>query len=67
MNIEPGVLVMHYSIKSHPAITATLLDFLCRILPNFAVSEVDKVRAGLHNSFKTILEKRVLPSLVSSR
>ncbi|CAG2120876.1 unnamed protein product, partial [Medioppia subpectinata] len=30
MNIEPAILVMYHSIRSHPAITATLLDFLCR-------------------------------------
>ena len=28
---EPAVLVMYYSMRSHPAITATLLDFLCRV------------------------------------
>ncbi|XP_078063855.1 integrator complex subunit 3-like, partial [Mustelus asterias] len=30
MNIEPAILVMHHSMKPHPAITATLLDFICR-------------------------------------
>jgi integrator complex subunit 3 len=32
MNIEPAILVMHHSMRSHPAVTATLLDFLCRML-----------------------------------
>uniref|UniRef100_A0A8B9F1J5 Integrator complex subunit 3 n=1 Tax=Amazona collaria TaxID=241587 RepID=A0A8B9F1J5_9PSIT len=31
MNIEPAILVMHHSMKPHPAITATLLDFMCRL------------------------------------
>ncbi|MEE6524661.1 hypothetical protein FKM82_024237, partial [Ascaphus truei] len=31
MNIEPAILVMHHSMKPHPAITATLLDFMCRV------------------------------------
>lgn len=31
MNIEPAILVMFNSIRSHPAITATLIDFLCRV------------------------------------
>lgn len=31
MNIEPAILVMYHSMRSHPAITATLLDFLCRV------------------------------------
>jgi integrator complex subunit 3 len=34
MNIEPAILVMFHSIRSHPAITATLLDFLCRVCIN---------------------------------
>ncbi len=35
MNIEPAILVMYHSIRSHPAITATLLDFLCRVRLEF--------------------------------
>lgn len=31
MNIEPAILVMWHSNRSHPAITCTLLDFLCRV------------------------------------
>lgn len=28
---EPATLLMHHSLRSHPQITATLLDFLCRV------------------------------------
>ena len=64
MNIEPAILVMHHSMRPHPAITATLLDFLCRIIVNFTVGrEQEKVRAGIYNSLRQILDKRVLPSL----
>ena len=64
MNIEPAILVMHHSMRPHPAITATLLDFLCRIIINFTVGrEQTKVQAGIYNSLKQILDKRVLPSL----
>lgn len=28
---EPAILVMYHSMRPHPAITATLLDFLCRV------------------------------------
>ncbi len=63
MNIEPAILVMHHSMRPHPAITATLLDFLCRIIGNFFPSERDKVHQGIISSLKTILDKRVLPSL----
>ena len=53
MNIEPAILVMHHSMRPHPAITATLLDFLCRIIVNFTVGrEQTKVQAGIYNSLK---------------
>ena len=54
-------IVIH--CRPHPAITATLLDFLCRIIHNFYPAEQDKVRAGIYSSLKTIVDKRVLPSL----
>ncbi|KAH0534446.1 integrator complex subunit 3 isoform X2 [Cotesia glomerata] len=63
MNIEPAILVMNNSMRSHPAVTATLLDFLCRIIPNFYPALTDKVRNGIFSSLRQILEKRVLPSL----
>jgi integrator complex subunit 3 len=63
MNIEPAILVMHHSMRSHPAVTATLLDFLCRIIPNFHPPYADKVRQGIFNSLQQIIEKRVLPNL----
>lgn len=63
MNIEPAILVMHHSMRSHPAVSATLLDFLCRIIPNFYPILTDKVRLGIFSSLRQILEKRVLPTL----
>ncbi|XP_014216661.1 integrator complex subunit 3 [Copidosoma floridanum] len=63
MNIEPAILVMQNSMRSHPAVTATLLDFLCRIIPNFYPSLEEKVKNGIFSSLRQILEKRVLPSL----
>merc|ERR1719195_2335233 len=63
MNIEPAILVMHHSMRPHPAITATLLDFLCRIIQNFYPAEQEKVRAGIYSSLKTIVDNRVLPAL----
>lgn len=64
MNIEPAILVMHHSMRSHPAVTATLLDFLCRIITNFYPPLTEKVRGGIFSSLRQILDKRVLPSLV---
>ncbi|XP_058793305.1 integrator complex subunit 3 homolog isoform X5 [Phymastichus coffea] len=63
MNIEPAILVMHNSMRSHPAVTATLLDFLCRIISNFYPPIEEKVKHGIFLSLRNILEKRVLPSL----
>lgn len=64
MNIEPAILVMHHSMRSHPAITATLLDFLCRIMPNFCLTLKIQVKQGIFTSLRQILDKRVLPSLL---
>lgn len=64
MNIEPAILVMHHSMRSHPAVSATLLDFLCRIIANFYPPLTDKVRSGIFSSLRQILDKRVLPSLL---
>lgn len=63
MNIEPAILVMFHSMRSHPAITATLLDFLCRIMNNFCPMLMEQIQSGIYKSLKTILEKRVLQSL----
>nr|CAG4651625.1 EOG090X0205 [Triops cancriformis] len=63
MNIEPAILVMYHSMRPHPAITATLLDFLCRIIPSFYPPYTAQVRGGVVTSLRQILEKRVLPSL----
>ncbi|XP_067267297.1 integrator complex subunit 3 isoform X1 [Chanodichthys erythropterus] len=63
MNIEPAILVMHHSMKPHPAITATLLDFMCRIIPNFFPPLEGQVRQGVFNSLNFIMEKRVLAHL----
>ncbi|XP_023657263.1 integrator complex subunit 3 isoform X1 [Paramormyrops kingsleyae] len=63
MNIEPAILVMHHSMKPHPAITATLLDFMCRIIPNFYPALEVNVRQGIFNSLNFIMEKRVLAHL----
>lgn len=64
MNIEPGILVMYHSIKNHPLVSCTLLDFLCRIMKNFYPKEEEKVRSGIYNSLRIILEKQVIPNLL---
>ncbi|KAM7285582.1 integrator complex subunit 3 [Ixodes scapularis] len=61
--LEPAILVMYHSMRPHPAITATLLDFLCRIMSNFCKSLAAQVKVGIYTSLRQILEKRVLASL----
>ncbi|KAH8240296.1 hypothetical protein KR038_007545 [Drosophila bunnanda] len=63
MNIEPGILVMYHSIRNHPFVSSTLLDFLCRITKNFYVKHDDKIRMGVYNSLKLILDKQVIPNI----
>ncbi|RWS28789.1 integrator complex subunit 3-like protein [Leptotrombidium deliense] len=63
MNIEPAILVMFHSLRSHPVITVTLLDFLCRIMTNFYPALTAQIKQGINTSFHQILEKRVLSSL----
>ncbi|KAK6631392.1 hypothetical protein RUM43_000169 [Polyplax serrata] len=63
MNIEPAILVMSNSMRSHPAVTATLLDFMCRIIPNFHPSLQEQVKLGMHASLRQIVKMRVLSSL----
>lgn len=63
MNIEPAILVMYYSIRSHPALTVGLLDYLCRAASTFAPKLNDVIKAGIKKSLDQILEKRVIPNL----
>uniref|UniRef100_A0A1I8MQF3 SOSS complex subunit A homolog n=1 Tax=Musca domestica TaxID=7370 RepID=A0A1I8MQF3_MUSDO len=63
MNVEPGILVMYHSIRSHPSVSSTLLDFLCRIMKNFCLKHEDKIRMGVYNSLNKILEKQVIPNI----
>lgn len=59
MNVEPGILVMYHSIRTHPFVSSSLLDFLCRIIKNFSPKHEDKIRAGVYNTLRKILEKQV--------
>ena len=63
MNVEPGILVMYHSIKNVPLVSSTLLDFLCRIMKNFYPKGEERIRNGVANSLKVILEKQVIPNL----
>ncbi|XP_027196781.2 LOW QUALITY PROTEIN: integrator complex subunit 3 [Dermatophagoides pteronyssinus] len=63
MDLEPGVLVMYFSLKNHPGLTAALLDFLCRISGEFCPPLAAQIKMGIRNSFFHLLDKRVTTSL----
>lgn len=58
--LEPAILLMHHSIRSHPTITSTLLDFLCRIIPNYSSLPDVQARQGVIKAFRHILSKKVV-------
>lgn len=64
MNVEPGILVMYQSMKYLPYVSSTLLDFLCKIMKHFYPRGEERIRAGVYNSLRKILEKQVIPNLL---
>ncbi|XP_046913498.2 integrator complex subunit 3 isoform X2 [Dermatophagoides farinae] len=63
MDLEPGMLVMYFSLKNHPGITAALLDFLCRISVEYCPPMAPQIKMGIRNSLFHLVDKRVTPSL----
>ncbi|EDV21135.1 uncharacterized protein TRIADDRAFT_11602, partial [Trichoplax adhaerens] len=63
MNIEPGILIMLHSTRSHITISATLLDFLCRIITSFYKPMETQIRNAVRKALHFVVEKRVLNSL----
>lgn len=63
MNIEPGILIMCHSVRPHPQVTASLLEFLCRAPTLFPAKISEQVKSGIKKSLQQTLEKRVLQSL----
>lgn len=63
MNLEPAILVMFYSLRSHANVTSSLLDFLCRTPNIFGPKLSEHIRIGINKSLEKIQEKKVLQSL----
>ena len=72
MLIEPGILLMYYSMRPNNLIlnninninlTTMLFDFLCRIAINYFWPIKDCILNGIMQSFKDSVDKRVIPSL----
>ena len=65
MNIEPAILLMVCSVDQYPGITAMLMSYLVRAPYSFPENMRETVLWGIHNSFMTVLQKRVIHSLDS--
>jgi len=63
MDIEPAILVMQNSLRNHPAITTSLLDFLCRTIVEFHPPITDQLRMGVRTALRMLLDKRVVQTL----
>jgi len=63
MNIEPAMLLMHNSIKTHPSITYGLLEFICKISTGYFPDQQSLTKHGIKRAFRSILDKRVVGSL----
>ena len=64
MDIEPCLLLMHHSRKNNPMITYGILDFLLRLIKEFYEPLEEEIRRGIINSFRFILKKGVVNSIV---
>lgn len=49
---EPAILVMLNSLRIHPTVTASLLDFLCRVIINF--STLNNYKPNQYSMFNLI-------------
>jgi integrator complex subunit 3 len=63
MLIEPAILIMLNSLRTHINITVMLLDFLCRIVYTYHPQYKDHICVGITNAFRDSIEKRVIPSI----
>lgn len=59
MNIEPGMLLMLYSIPKYAGFTAQLLEFLVKLVDMYFPLERDLIRQGFFNSIDIMLSKGV--------
>ncbi|KAL8493123.1 hypothetical protein ACS0TY_024363 [Phlomoides rotata] len=63
MNIEPGILLMVYSIPKYADITNSLLEFLLILLDNYDLERKEILLRGISTAFHTLLSKGVIQSL----
>lgn len=63
MVIEPGLLVMHHSLRKNLKITSTLLEFLCLIATEYYPAGGNLLQVGILNAFRDGRNKKVVPTL----
>ncbi|CAI5736337.1 unnamed protein product [Peronospora destructor] len=67
MTVEPAILLMVKSLKSHPMVTLAMIQFIVFAVEKFAASAVNRklMQKGVSTAFSTILKLGVVPSLLS--
>jgi len=63
MSLEPAILVMSHSLGPHPQVTATLLDFVVRLVSNFYPTHANQILNSITSSFKHAKDTGVIPRL----
>ena len=65
MDIEPGLLLMQQSRKTHPQTTYGLLDFLLRLVKEFYPPMEDEIKRGIINSFRCCIKVSAILSALA--
>lgn len=63
MDIEPGLLLMQQSRKTHPQTTYGILDLLLRLVKEFYAPMKDEIQRGIINSFRFCIKVGVVKSI----
>ncbi|TDH67413.1 hypothetical protein CCR75_000092 [Bremia lactucae] len=66
MTVEPAILLMVKSLKSHPMVTLSMIQFLVFAVEKFAASAVNRVlmQKGVSTAFAMILKLGVVSSIL---
>ncbi|GMF13999.1 unnamed protein product [Phytophthora lilii] len=66
MTVEPAILLMVKSLKSHPMVTLAMIQFLVFAVEKFAASAVNRklMQKGVSTAFAMILKLGVVPSIL---
>ncbi|EGZ17366.1 hypothetical protein PHYSODRAFT_544993 [Phytophthora sojae] len=66
MAVEPAILLMVKSLKSHPMVTLAMIQFLVFAVEKFAASAINRklMQKGVSTAFAMILKLGVVPSIL---